>query len=486
MRRTILALGAVLACVTPGLAQNYAGWALNDAQADPYVLLGSSIQSEASFGLFLDSFDYAAQRPADLALITGDESTRHLNRPATREGDAHILYTNLSNIGTSNTFQAGSVFRAGPGNLVIAAGFSQFDQKTTTDSFGSTFSSRNVSKSDNEWTQVAIGYGWSIGDKGHLGFLYNYADLSQPDSSVSQQFAPSSSTFSTLDDYQITDHDFRFGWRGDPSDGFTYSVGAHAMIRDITDLSRINESDGTVNSEGLEMSGTLWGIDGRFTWYHDDYDVELFADYSTGSYDLDNNVLQNDPGDWFGFSYDYAVDDQFDADMTTIGMRYLRRLGQADLGVGVSLQDASYDFFLAYDSADPGPPPGTPNTRTETWRKQDWFATMIPISARYHFTDKLSVTAGAEFALVQSEVENRDRYTPTADPGLQSEFRTKTEDDTTFTDYRVGLRYELNEHVTGQLMFGRTTSYFFDSVGGFGSTDLIDTTKAAVSVTVQW
>ena len=74
--------------------------------------------------------------------FTGDDSTRNLKMPSdTGEGDARVIFTNLTNYAIENVDNAGAltlgtVSKIGPGNLSIGFGYRAFESEFNCSSTG--------------------------------------------------------------------------------------------------------------------------------------------------------------------------------------------------------------------------------------------------------------------------------------------------------------------------------------------------------------
>ncbi|NJN64138.1 MAG: hypothetical protein HC882_04170 [Acidobacteria bacterium] len=401
---------------------------------DPNVLIPNSLEFEGSFGLFYNSFDYAAMNPADLAFLTGDESTRYLGRPNEAEGTPRVLYTNLANFGHVDTFQLGGFMGAGPGNLAGAIGYanSKFEEK---DEPGDP-----VFTTEEDGLQIFLSYGWKLGDSSALGFTWNLADSSYEEG---EEF-----------DYGFKDEAMSNTFVGEYKqilgENMSFNIGGYISLRD-QEWSRdfFDYTDGYQ----ADIARTGYGVKGRLNWYRGNTDVEFRAKIGLEDGELDNDEILRD-----GSFVIRAIDDDFQSDYYMAAVRFLHRNGNTDFAGGLELSQSSEEIDVTFQEEGEG---------TFEFREEyefDTFAWTIPLSVRHWFSPKFSVFMGARFSWVNDEFEYRE-----TDEGFLDDVDGQ-ETDRTITDYRIGCRYKASDFLAVQLLFGEINEDDDDDyIGPFAS-----------------
>lgn len=392
-------------------------------ERDPSLLIGNSLENEGSFGLLYNSYDYAAMNPADLAMLTGDESTRYLGRPSTKEGDPRVLYTNLANFGEVDTFQLGGFTGVGPGNLAAAIGYSSWE-----DSFEEPGFSGEESDSF-DGLQAFISYGWKLSDATALGFTYNYADSSYEEKDT------------LFDDDTFVDEAnsniFAAAYRQDLGQNLSFNIKAYVSMTD----SEYGSSDED-SFERYDIGRTGYGVKGRVNWYRGNTDVEFRAALGFEDGEFDEDVISRFDSE--GIFIDRVTDDDLSSDYYMAGVRFLHRHGDTDFGAGFELQQNNYDFDVTIAEEVDG-------SVFNTFRENDElesFTWSIPLTVRHWFSPKFSVFAGARFQQVMDEYTFRFFEDGSFEGGSESRFEY------TRTDYRLGFRYQASDFLAVQALFG--------------------------------
>jgi hypothetical protein len=492
MMRKILLLGLMAAALgamsAPVSAQAFnfadeAGFLIGQAD-QTRLIFPSSLENEASFGLFFNSYDYMRTNPADFALLTGDESTRYLARPSERSGDPAVLYTNLANFGSMDTFQLGGFTEAGPGNFGAAVGYVDFSFEESGTGF--------PESDEADGSQVYLVYGWGLNDTMTLGVSLDYLDL---ESTSMDMNSFGSDAFGD----ELTSYEAKVALRGDPSSDFSWNVSGFFRSQEIESFERDVDSGGT-DRERLDLDGSVFGVMGRLNWYRGDTDYELFGGYETGDFDVDNTELlfEGTPSSFIRWD---RFDDTNDADRFTLGAKALHRLGDTDFAAGLVLQQVDLESNLGYRQFEPDSAPtdvavlDVATVRVRDRYEAEQLTWSIPLSVRHHFTDKFSVVAGAIFSMMSVEETESDFVTALPSGSVLADVRREDEVDISDTDYRLGFRYEISRHLAAQLLFGEEESMFlsFDGIGGPGPAEFglmrreeVETDIAALMVSLSF
>jgi hypothetical protein len=465
MKRVLVFMALAALMAAPASAQVFTGDDFNFAPTALGGVLGAenadfliptSLQYENSFGLFLNSFDYAAMNPADFAKLTGDESTRYLGRPSVRGEEAFVVYTNLYNFGERDSLQLGGFDRVGPGNLGGAIGYTEANEELNDNDDGESI------EFDDTGMNLFVTYGWDITDTLALGFSYRLLDKE----------------FSFADqDLFFNDGEFKNEFmsqklvgalRGDMSDEFSFNVLAYLTANELEVGIRDRDFSGDDFFAGGEWDGMTFGLKGRANWYwDDDNDFELFAGIAFSEYDLDNDDIYREEGVGVNELRRWNVTgDTNESDAYNIGGKWLHRRGDTDFAVGLEIWQSNYDVSYDYRQVDfdadaTAGGETTVSARVKDEIEVDNFSWAVPMSIRHHFSDKFSLILGGRFAWMQAENDRKI----VVNGGTNQD--TSFESTQSFTDYRIGCRYEINDFVALQALFGEESQRF--SFGGFSA-----------------
>jgi hypothetical protein len=411
------------------------------------VLNRMSIQSEATDGLLRSSYDYASM-PEYLGQIQRDESTRSLSLASSGgDGEPHILFTNLSNLNTHDTFSIGGVCGKGPGNLFGSVGYMNWQGEFFTDDDG------EFQEDDTERTwQARVGYGWKVGD-GYLGIGLSYL---QGDFNGSVDNGPSRSSGEFDGKYTSVS----VGYSKPISDSAGWSV--RGWVNDTSVLAEERDSTTGFNArETYDLSGLGFGVKGRLNLVlrGGNAEGEVSAGYSRKDYDLDNPVTFFESFGDGDVLQDRINDDDTSRDSFHVDWRYLQRLGdRVDFAYGFGYRQTKHESELSGRES----LTGEGSVGLDTASAFEVGSISIPVAGRLNITDKLRGFAGARFDYTTTEVSEFDRF-------ASSSARSESEEKHTNTSYAVGLRYDYNEHLSaevGMLRFSGSEGGGRDEVRG--------------------
>jgi len=471
MRRLMILSAMALLAVTPAAAQTSGGFALDfltDLLEDDHSILlipepagqdhvFTSLESLGSFGMFENTNDYAYNNEADLALLTGDDSTRNLKMPSdTGEGDARVIFTNLTNYAIENVDNAGAltlgtVSKIGPGNLSIGFGYRAFESefncsRTGTGSCGGATGSSDFSKLEMPALDLALGYGWRLSEKSSLGFSFRYGSGEQ---NLEQWDAPTTGTpFLETTSFEWMSYRLAGAFRMDMSEKLSWNV--RAYYSNTTPEAAFSEEDGVAN---FEMTNNTIGLMGRVNFYGENTDYELFIGFADSSADIDEAMIIDNT---VTPSFNEVWTDDFNRTDVHVGLRGLYRLGKADFAPALIFANMSADGTVR--TAEQGQPATFGASFDDTRNKF-----YIPFSVRYHFTDKFAAGAGAQWTWLDTEDEFTDQLLVS---GSEGSVTTTFKDTQTFSEYRLFMRYG-GEHLSGQLLFANelSNSFFINATG---------------------
>lgn len=417
---------AVLAILVCAAATLVAGAQSNPFSPDPTILIPESLEAEGSFGLFLNSFDYAANEPAEFALLTGDESTRYLGKPSSKEdGNPRVLYTNLANFGEIDSFQLGGFTKAGPGNFGGALGWGKWSSKDS-DNFGNSTTDKEDVK------QLNLAYGWRLSKTQSLGFSYLYADDTYK-----------YNEFDGGDPYETGKnsakaHLLQAQYRQEFGSDKAFTIGAWYSMKDSDYLDTFPGYDDVSRDD---LSGKGYGLRGRLNWWlAPKTDLQFTASYGKEDWEYDNRVVEQS-----GSFRQLALTDDIGGTSYMVGAQVLHRLADTDFAAGVELGKVDFDFNVNWRLEDEG----TYDYISRQTNEYSYWA--LPLAVRHHFSPKFSVFAGARFMQYTNDYRSGSDYFETF-----QQYTSK--DEYSATDYRFGARYQATDGLSVQILAGEDDS----------------------------
>lgn len=457
--------GAVLAVLVLAAATLAASAQMNPFSPSVSVLNGQSLESEGSFGLFMNSFDYAAMEPAFFALLTGDESTRHLGKPSSKEdGQPRVLYTNLANFGDRDIFQVGGFTAAGPGNFGAALGWGKWSARDSNN-----FGDSDTQKQD--VTQVGLSYGWRLGKGKSLGVAYHYVDdtykFNEVDNGDTSQTGKES----------LKSHKIYGQYRQEFGSDKAFAIGAwYSMI----DSEYNNIYPGYDELSRDDVGGNSYGVRGQLNWWvAPQTDLQFSASFGKDDWEYDNRVVEQD-GDF----RQIVLGDDIGGTSYMASAKVLHRLTDTDFAVGFELGKADFDYNVNWRLED-----------TEDFfdyvsrEKSEYSYWAFPLGVRHHFSPKFAVFAGARFMQYTNEYRSGSDYFSEF-----SEYSSK--DEYSRTDYRFGARYQATDGLAVQILAGEddSTPYPYPrgratvsgSEGPSYGRELIDTKLVALMISLSF
>jgi hypothetical protein len=465
----ILSATALLA-VTPAAAQSSGGFALDFLTSlledDHSILLlpepggqdqvFTSLESLGSFGMFENTNDFAYNNEADLALLRGDESTRHLKMPSVEdEGDARVIFTNLTNYAiedfdAAGALTLGTVSKVGPGNLSIGLGYRAFESEfnctsTGTGSCGGGAGSSDYGKFEMPALDLALGYGFKLSEKSSLGFSFRYGSGEE---NLEEWQAPTTGT-PILETSIFEWMSYRFGaaFRMDMSEKLSWNV--RAFVSSTTPEASFSDE---FNMADFKLTSGTFGLMGRVNFYRENTDYEVFVSFAGSQADIDDAMATDTS---VSPSFTEVWTDDFNRTDFHVGVRGLYRLGKADFAPAVVFGNMTADGKVR--TAEQGQP-DTFGANFDDTRNQLY----IPFSVRYHFTERFAAGAGAQWTWLSTEDERTEELLVS---GSEGSFTDTFKDTQTFTDYRLFMRYG-GEHLSAQLLFANELDNFFISATG--------------------
>ena len=491
---------------TSGGAATSAIWSAVNSSAGSLQIPGAgsygmftSLEATGSYGLFLNTNDYAYNNEADLARLTGDESTRYFRTPsATGEGEPHVIFTNLSNIAyqdSSSPFssdvsvlQLGTVKQLGPGNISagLAYAVSEDELSGSTSNPGGADPNTNSASSEEDRVDLYVGYGFPIGDMSSLGFSLRYANI-EDKSSDTDVFPLAFQTITDSSSEENSLLSFAAAFRMDLSDTMHFNVRGWYTDEDVeataTEVDRVDNPPTTETVaeevEALELSGRNIGVIGRFNMTRGDSDFEGYLGHSRGKMDLDRAIISDtftDMGTVVFSAVEEWADEVENIDFY-IGFNALRRFGDLDVAGGVQLNSTNYEIDVRTMIMEPAATPLDENSGA--W-EQDVLQFALPISLRYHLSENFSIGAGARWLWQETETDLTEIFDVNGTDPFTS--TTSTSTTSTGSDYRIYARYDAR-NASAQLLWGDTssaTSVVFDE------RDQIDLRYVAVQVNFSW
>lgn len=370
-----------------------AGDGIDTIDAISYSSINASTASQSTFGLTRYGYD-GLMHPWQYPSIDPGRS-RHLGFRQESDGiQKELVWVQLGNTSSADTFGGAYIGKLGNGYLGAQLTYdTDVHESSSVDSVPG-FDDVDNTKDTLDHLEGYVGYGWSAGDKLAHGVGLSFRDGTDEFKSYGQDTI---SGFRTVNSYERTDWNVRYGVKFTPSDEFSWVVSAHVgnsdadneWRSDTLDAAGVQTSSFTMRL--IELGGTSYGVGGQFNWYKGSMDYQIDAGYKWTDWEFDNTAIQfQDVGGTYT-AFQNVTDDSIDDRAFRVGGTVGYHDGPLHIYGGLKVKCAQLRVDVLGDFDDPAAQQFRDDEKAQ-------FTRFTPrIGVVYELTDHVALSAGARY-----------------------------------------------------------------------------------------